>query len=112
VNAYARVLTALADPTRRAILEGLRDGPRSVGDLAAGIPVSRPAVSQHLKVLKRAGLVCEEARGTRRFYGIDPRGLEPLRRYLESFWDGVLAAFEKATKEPQGGHDGQVDFSH
>jgi DNA-binding transcriptional ArsR family regulator len=96
VETYEKVLTAIADPTRRAVLERLRFGPRPVGELAAGLPVSRPAVSQHLKVLKRAGLVTERPRGTRRFYEIDPDGLAALRTYLEGFWGDVLAAFETA----------------
>ena len=89
-------MEALADPTRRRVYEGLREGPRSVGDLASELPVSRPAVSQHLKVLKDSGLVREERRGTRRFYEIEPRGLEALRMYLDGFWGDVLAAFAKA----------------
>ena len=106
MNSYESVLAALADPTRRTIFELLRDGPRSVGELAAVVPVSRPAVSQHLKVLAEAGLVRSESRGRRRFYRIDPRGLEPLRRYLERFWDDVLAAFRHAaTTHFQGGTD-------
>ncbi len=96
---------ALADPTRREIFESLRPGPRAVGELAAGLPVSRPAVSQHLKVLKEAGLVTERRQGTRGYYSIDPRGLEPLRTYLESFWGEVLAAFEAAAEKKTGGRD-------
>jgi len=87
-------LAALGDPTRRAVFEGLRDGPRPVGELAAGLPVSRPAVSQHLRVLEGAGLVRAERAGTRRLYRIDPDGLAVLRVYLDSFWDGALAAFK------------------
>jgi DNA-binding transcriptional ArsR family regulator len=74
-----------------------------VGELAAGLPVSRPAVSQHLKVLRLAGLVQERRQGTRNIYSIDPRGLDPLRAYLEEFWGGVLAAFEEAADEKMGG---------
>jgi DNA-binding transcriptional ArsR family regulator len=92
--AYESALIALADPTRRSILERLRAGPVSVGDLAKGLPISRPAVSQHLKVLKRAQLVRERRLGTRRLYSVEPRGLEDLRRYLESFWSDVLDAFK------------------
>jgi len=91
--AYQIALSALADPTRRRILERLRSGPKPVGRIAAGLPVSRPAVSQHLKVLKEAGLVREEARGTRHIYHIDPLGLGPLRAWLDQFWDGALDAF-------------------
>jgi DNA-binding transcriptional ArsR family regulator len=99
VETYERALAALADPTRRAILERLVNGPRPVGEIAAELPVSRPAVSQHLKVLKEAGLVSERPRGTRRIYAVDPAGLEPLRAYLERFWGDVLAAFAAAARE-------------
>ncbi len=78
---------------RRAILERLGRGPQPVGRLAEGLPVSRPAVSQHLKVLKEAGLVQDEAEGTRRIYRIDPAGLGEIRRWLDQFWDDALAAF-------------------
>ncbi len=91
--AYDSALAALADPTRRKVFERLRAGPRPVGEIAAGLPVSRPAVSQHLKVLKEAGLVQEEAQGTRRIYQIDPKGLGQLRAWLDQFWDGALEAF-------------------
>ena len=90
---HARVLTALADPTRRKILESLRDSPRTVGELAAGQPVSRPAVSQHLKVLEGARLVRAEPRGNRRLYSVRRDGLQELRAYLESFWSDVLDAY-------------------
>jgi DNA-binding transcriptional ArsR family regulator len=90
---YVHVLTALADPTRRSILESLRDAPRTVGELAANRPVSRPAVSQHLKVLERARLVRAEPRGNRRLYSVRRDGLEDLRGYLESFWSDVLDAY-------------------
>jgi DNA-binding transcriptional ArsR family regulator len=86
-------VSALGDPTRRTIFELLRDGPRSVGELARELPVSRPAVSQHLRVLKRAGLVSDEPNGTRRLYRIDPAGLEALRDYVDSFWTAALAGF-------------------
>jgi len=91
--AYGCALTALADPTRRKVFERLRSGPQSVGVIAQGLPVSRPAVSQHLKVLKKAGLVEEKAQGTRRVYHIDPKGLGVLRAWLEQFWDVALEAF-------------------
>lgn len=90
---YADVLTAIADPTRRSILEALRAAPRSVSDLAAGRPVSRPAVSQHLRVLEAARLVRVEPRGNRRLYSVRRDGLDELRRYLESFWSDVLNAY-------------------
>ncbi len=86
-------LDALADPTRRAVLEALRAGPMPVGVLASRFPVSRPAVSQHLAALKRARLVRDRAVGTRRLYELDPAGLAELRAYVESFWRGVLGAF-------------------
>lgn len=93
-------LTALADPTRREVFESLRSGPRSVSDLAVRLPVSRPAVSQHLKVLKEAGLVTDRAEGTRRLYQIDPQGLGPLRQWLDKFWADALKAFaDKADRE-------------
>ena len=99
---YASSLVALADPTRRKIFERLRRGPSPVGELAEGLPVSRPAVSQHLKVLKEAGLVSEEQEGARRIYRIDPEGLGQLRRWLDGFWDDALENFkaeaEKGTK--------------
>ena len=89
----AEVLDALGDPTRRAVLELLRDGPRAVVDIASALPVSRPAVSQHLRVLKGAGLVTERKDGTRHLYRVDPDGLAALRTYLESFWTDALGAF-------------------
>lgn len=92
---------ALADPTRRAVLERLREGPRPVGELARDLPVSRPAVSQHLRVLKDAGLVTERREGTRRLYRIDPDGLAALRDYFDDFWNEALAAF-KAAAESEG----------
>jgi DNA-binding transcriptional ArsR family regulator len=90
---YSDAIQAIADPTRRLVFERLRGGPLPVGRLAEGLPVTRPAVSQHLKVLERAGLVRAQAEGTRRIYAVDVRGLEELRRYLDSFWDDVLRAF-------------------
>ena len=90
---YGNAFAALGDPTRRRILERLRTGPKPVGVIAAGLSVSRPAVSQHLKILKEAGLVQEEPKGTRRIYHIDPRGLGPLRAWLDQFWDHALEAF-------------------
>ncbi len=95
----AEVLDALGDPTRRAVLELLRGGPRAVVDIASELPVSRPAVSQHLRVLKGAGLVTERKDGTRNLYRVDPDGLAALRTYLESFWIDALAAFKDAADE-------------
>jgi DNA-binding transcriptional ArsR family regulator len=92
--AYGNALSALADPTRRQVFERLKSGPRAVGAIARGMPVSRPAVSQHLKVLKEAGLVADRPEGTRRVYFIDPHGLGALRRWLDQFWDEALAAFQ------------------
>jgi DNA-binding transcriptional ArsR family regulator len=97
---YDSALTALADPTRRQVFERLRSGPQPVGALARGMPVSRPAVSQHLKVLKEAGLVSDRPEGTRRVYYIDPHGLGALRGWLDQFWDQALAAFQAAAEIP------------
>jgi len=91
--AYAEVFTALADPTRRHIFEALRGQPKTVGELAEGQPVSRPAVSQHLKVLQSAGLVSVEPQGNRHLYSIKRDGLDELRQYLESFWSDALSAY-------------------
>jgi len=100
--AYAHALfPALADPTRRRVLERLAAGPLSVGEIARGLPVSRPAVSQHLKVLKQAGLVADQAAGTRRVYHIDPHGLGALRAWLDQFWGGALAAFKDQVEADQ-----------
>ena len=94
---------ALADPTRRAVFEGLREGPRAVGDVAARLPVSRPAVSQHLRVLKEAGLVRERRDGTRRLYSIDVQGLGALRAYVDGFWNDALASYEAAARQQAEG---------
>ena len=96
---HADALTALADPTRRAIFEELAEHPLAVGELAAGLPVSRPAVSQHLKVLKDAGLVTDRAAGNRRIYQLDPDGLAALRAYLDRFWNRSLAAYKRAVEQ-------------
>jgi len=93
--------TALADPTRRQVFERLARRPSSVQQLADALPVSRPAVSQHLKVLKEAGLVVDTPSGTRRVYRVDPKGLEAMRAYLDQFWDRALAAFKAAAEEDQ-----------
>jgi DNA-binding transcriptional ArsR family regulator len=92
--AYQAAFLALADPTRRHVFEQLRHGPKSVGIIAAKMPVSRPAVSQHLGVLKKAGLVSDRAEGTRRVYYIDPHGLAAIRIWLDQFWDDALVAFK------------------
>jgi DNA-binding transcriptional ArsR family regulator len=89
---------ALADPTRREVFERLAQGPKAVGELAATLPVSRPAVSQHLKVLKDAGLVSDQAVGARRVYQIDPKGLGQLRAWLDRYWDSALASFQAAVE--------------
>ena len=94
-----RVFAALADPTRRAVFERIAERPQSVGALAAQLPVSRPAVSQHLKVLKDAGLVADEARGTSRIYHIDPEGLGPVRRWLDEQWERSLENFRKLAEQ-------------
>ena len=91
---YGNALSALADPTRRRVFERLKSGPHAVGEIARGMPVSRPAVSQHLKVLKDAGLVADRPEGTRRVYYIDPAGIGVLRKWLDQFWDEALAAFQ------------------
>jgi DNA-binding transcriptional ArsR family regulator len=91
--------TALGDPTRRAIFERLADRPRAVGELASELPVSRPAVSQHLKILKEARLVVDQREGTRRIYRVDPDGLHTLRGYLDHFWGQVLAGYKTAVEQ-------------
>src|SRR4051812_36807833 len=95
----AEAFAALGDPTRRIIFERLAARPMAVGRLAEKLPVSRPAVSQHLKVLKDAGLVIDRQEGTQRVYRIDPRGIEAMRSYLDRFWDRSLAAFKAAAEE-------------
>jgi len=100
--AYAQALQALGDPTRRSVLEELRDGPRAVGEIAARLRVSRPAVSQHLRVVKEACLVKERQNGTRRLYRVDPDGLAEVREYLEGFWEEALANFKAAAEQEEG----------
>jgi len=90
---YEKALQCLSDPTRRQVFERLRSGPQSVGVVARGLPVSRPAVSQHLKALKAAGLVSDRPEGTRRVYYVDPDGLGELRRWLDGFWTDALESF-------------------
>jgi DNA-binding transcriptional ArsR family regulator len=99
----AQVLDALGDPTRRAVLESLRSGPRAVGEIAKDLPVSRPAVSQHLRVLKGANLVNERREGTRHLYAIEGLGLVALRAYVEDLWDDRLTAFKHAVELPEEG---------
>jgi DNA-binding transcriptional ArsR family regulator len=94
-------LSALADPTRREIFERVAERPRAVGELADGLPVSRPAVSQHLKVLKEAGLVSDTAVGNRRVYTVNPDGVAALRAYFEGFWNRALEAFKDAAERPE-----------
>jgi DNA-binding transcriptional ArsR family regulator len=101
VTAYRSAFDALGDPTRRSIFELLADGPRPVGDLARQLPISRPAVSQHLRVLKDAGLVIDRPAGTRRLYQVDPDGLGAMRAYLDRFWDRALAAFAAAVEHQE-----------
>lgn len=101
-NISAKAFTALGDPTRRKLLERLAKHPMAVGELADGLPVTRPAVSQHLKVLKGAGLVTSRQDGTRRVYQVDPRGVEAMREYLDRFWDRALASFKDFVEKEEG----------
>ena len=94
-------LEALADPTRRALFELLARGPRTVGALSADVPVSRPAVSQHLKVLRECGLVTVQSQGTRHIYSVNPQGVRAVRDYFDQFWTSALAAFADAVDHPQ-----------
>ena len=100
---YDEALAALGNPTRRAIFERLAAGPRAVGELAEGLPVSRPAVSQHLRVLKEAGLVVDRPAGGRRLYQLHPDGLGALRAWLDQFWDQALAAYAAAVDDKEEG---------
>jgi DNA-binding transcriptional ArsR family regulator len=102
------MMRALGDPTRQAIFDRLSDGPLAVGQLADGLPVSRPAVSQHLKVLKEVGLIVDRAEGTRRLYQVDPAGLAVLRSYLDQFWDRALESFRAATDDEEPDVDHQA----
>lgn len=101
MKTYESVLEALGDPTRRAVFSLLRQGPRSVAEVAAEMPVSRPAVSQHLKVLKEARLVAAQPDGRRTIYRIDPTGLRALETYLQQFWGDILGAFKEAAERGQ-----------
>jgi DNA-binding transcriptional ArsR family regulator len=100
-NSHA-AFAALSDPTRREVFQRLQSGGRSVGEIARDLPVSRPAVSQHLKVLKEAGLVADRAEGTRRVYYIDPKGLAPIRIWLDQFWDVALQAYADEVTRSEG----------
>jgi DNA-binding transcriptional ArsR family regulator len=100
--AYSLAIQALGDPTRRSIFERLRRGPRAVGELARELPVSRPAVSQHLRVLKEAGLVTEQRNGTRRIYGVDAQSVAELRDYFDEFWSDALESFKRAVEQDEG----------
>jgi DNA-binding transcriptional ArsR family regulator len=99
VKTYGNLFEALGDPTRRAVFELLAEQPLAVGELAGRLPVSRPAVSQHLRVLRDAGLVTDRPEGTRRVYSVNPAALEELRIYVEAFWRKALGDFKKATEE-------------
>ena len=105
---YESALAVLADPTRRRVFECLRLGPLPVGELAEGLPVSRPAVSQHLKALKEAGLVQERREGVRRIYSIRREGLRALCDWLDGFWDDALAAFKAEAEKTQAGSRGDT----
>jgi DNA-binding transcriptional ArsR family regulator len=100
-NEIGKTLTALSDPTRREVFELVAARPRAVGELAAELPVSRPAVSQHLRVLKEAGLVEDEAVGARRVYKLHPEGVAELRSYLDGFWNRSLRAFKQAAESEE-----------
>jgi DNA-binding transcriptional ArsR family regulator len=101
VATYGSALQALGDPTRLEIFELIARRPRAVGELASELPVTRPAVSQHLKVLKQAGLVVDRAEGARRIYQVDPSGVGAIRHWLDGFWDEALAAFKHAAEAGQ-----------
>jgi len=105
---HGLILNALSDATRRSIIERLRTAPDSVEEIARGLPISRPAVSQHLAVLKQSGLVSERRAGRRRIYRLEPAGLAPLRAYVEGLWDDVLAAYAAAAQAEarESGHKG------
>ena len=102
-------MDALGDPTRRAIVERLLRGPMPVGELARDFPISRPAISQHLRILKRANLVVDQPVGNRRLYTIDPAGVDALRAYFEQFWNHTLAAFKQAVEAKRSGEEDVTD---
>jgi DNA-binding transcriptional ArsR family regulator len=106
---YRDGIAAIGDPTRRAIFELLSEGPTPVGELAARLPISRPAVSQHLAVLKSAGLVSDRAVGTRRLYRLDPDGVAAMRAYLDRFWDQALADFKAVAESAEAAQVQQED---
>ncbi|HEY0814810.1 MAG TPA: metalloregulator ArsR/SmtB family transcription factor [Pseudonocardia sp.] len=103
------MLETLADPTRRAIVERLADGPAAVGELARDLPVTRSAVSQHLQVLKQVGLVFDRAAGTRRIYAVNPEALAVVRAYFDTFWQRSLAAFADAAAQAAADHPTSED---
>ncbi|HZO69134.1 MAG TPA: metalloregulator ArsR/SmtB family transcription factor [Kribbellaceae bacterium] len=109
MNSSDVVLEALGDRTRRAILERLRAGPQPVVEIARGLSVGRPAVSQHLKVLKEASLVVDQAVGTRRVYQINPDGLETLQDYARSFWSAALTRYQRAAQRAATHQEGDAD---
>ena len=96
---YTDAIAALADPSRRAIVDKLREGPLPVGAIASDLPISRPAVSQHLRVLSDAGLLHVQAAGNRRIYGLSPEGVAAIRAYFDTLWDDALAAFGRAATD-------------
>lgn len=107
MKTYLDPFDALGDRTRRTVFELLRGGPQPVAVIASQVPVSRPAVSQHLRVLKDAGLVTDRPEGNRRLYAVSPEGLEAARSYLETFWEGALAEFKQAVEaQPKEEDDG------
>ena len=101
MKTYEEAMNALGDPTRRRIFDRLAQGPKPVGELALGLPISRPAVSQHLRVLKDAGLVTERPEGTRRVYRVDASGVIALRAYFEAFWDRALGNFQDEAEQAE-----------
>jgi DNA-binding transcriptional ArsR family regulator len=109
--AYQLAMKALGDPTRRAVFESLRTGPRAVGEIARDLPVSRPAVSQHLRALKEAGLVRDRRDGARRLYEVDPEGLGEVRAYLEAFWDEALGNFQRLADSVAARDEGRTGWN-
>ena len=109
---YDAIFDALGDPTRRAILDRLREGPKPVVEIARGLPVGRPAVSQHLKVLKQAGLVTDQAAGTRRIYAVDTEGIATVRDYAQSFWSAALTRYARAARRATEANAGPAKDDH